>query len=258
MTCATSSQVGGSARPSCRVYSGFSSSTQTRCTEHHAGKELWEDLLRTRLYLELHDGMEMVEEQIKNNEINWQNETLACFLIMFREDEDLETSSRLFEIHTVNHTAKNIMESALMDYEIFKTIGKSVIRAEILRHFPFIVKHLMIWFEPRLYLNLFLAAVSHTLGMVNAYEQLFSENLAEQAPSRDRHLQVLHGDTVHGSQTLWPGSCSIHSATATGLALSGACTSSAMCWTVRRKVWPMRLWRTLDWTLWTLHIWWSL
>ena len=76
----------------------------------------------------------MVEEKIKN-EINWQNETLACFLMTFREDEDLETSSRLFGIHTVNHAAmfyKNIMESALLDYEIFKAIGKSVMRAEIL------------------------------------------------------------------------------------------------------------------------------
>ena len=50
-------------------------------------------------------------------------------------------------------------------------------RAEILQHFPFIVKHLMIWFEPGLYLNLFLAAMSHTLGMVNAYEQLFTEKV---------------------------------------------------------------------------------
>ena len=30
----------------------------------------------------------MVEEKIKNNEINWQNETLACFLMTFREGEE--------------------------------------------------------------------------------------------------------------------------------------------------------------------------
>ena len=40
------------------------------------------------LCLLMYRGMEMAEEKIKNNEINWQNETLACFLMRFHEDED--------------------------------------------------------------------------------------------------------------------------------------------------------------------------
>jgi hypothetical protein len=129
----------------------------------------------------MYSGMEMIEEKIKNNEINWQNETLACFLTSFRDDEDLEATSRLFGIHTINHAAifyKNIMDSVMLNYELYRVVGKSVVKSEVLRHFPFIVHHIMIWFDPGMYLNTFLAAVSHTLGMAGAVQQLFMESLS--------------------------------------------------------------------------------
>lgn len=129
----------------------------------------------------MHSGMEMIEDKIKNHEINWQNETLACFLMSFRDDEDLETSSRLFGIHAVNQASmfyKNVMDSALLDYSTYQVVGKSVMKSEILRHFPSVVRHIMIWYEPGLYLNTFLAAVSHTLGMAGAMQELFMEDLS--------------------------------------------------------------------------------
>lgn len=129
----------------------------------------------------MYRGMEVIEEKIKNHEINWQNETLACFLTSFRDDEDLETSSRLFGIHTINYAAmfyKNVMESVMLDFVRYQVVGKSVMKSEILRHFPFIVRHIMIWFEPGLYLNTFLTGISHTLGMVGAMRELFMENLS--------------------------------------------------------------------------------
>jgi len=129
----------------------------------------------------MYRGMEMIEEKIKNHEINWQNETLACFLMTFRDDEDLETTSRLFGIHTVNQAVmfyKNIMDSTMLDFVLYREIGKAVMRAEVLQHFPYIVRQIMIWCDPGLYLNTFLAAVSHTLCMAGAMQELFIENLS--------------------------------------------------------------------------------
>lgn len=129
----------------------------------------------------IYRGMEIVEHKIHGREINWQNETLACFLMSFRDDEDLELTSKLFGIHTVNHAIgffKNLMDSIAMDYNLYQVIGKIVVRSKVLQHFLYIVKHVMMWFDPGLYLNSLLSAVSQALGTMDAVEQLLIENLS--------------------------------------------------------------------------------
>ena len=133
------------------------------------------------LFTMTYRSMEIVDEKIRNREINWQNETLACFLTSFREDNDLVLTSQFFGVSATNHAVaffKNIMESTLKDYSIFQMIGKMMMRAEVLKHFSYIVKQVLIWYDPGAYLNTFLAGVSHSLGMKGAVEQLMMENLS--------------------------------------------------------------------------------
>lgn len=129
----------------------------------------------------IYRGMEIVGEKLQNQEINWQNETLACFLTTFRDDEDIETTAKMFGMHTINQSVmfyKNLMNSTLLQFDLFEVIGRIVMRAEVLRHFSYLVKHIMIWFDPGLYLTTFLAAVSHTLKMAGAIQELLMENLS--------------------------------------------------------------------------------
>ena len=126
--------------------------------------------------------MEIVDEKIKSHEINWQNENLTCFLMSFRDDSDLELTARLLGIHTMNQAVllyKNLMESIKNDHELYLAIGGEVIRSDLLKRFPYVVKHLMTWFEPGAYLNHLLRAVYRTLHLHNALEHLLMDNLSE-------------------------------------------------------------------------------
>ena len=137
--------------------------------------------------VQLYRGMELVEGMLCDGEINWQSETLVCFLTTFRDDEDLELTARLVGMHTLNMAVAfyaNVMDSTLREHETFRAVGESVMQAHVLRRFPFVVKHVMTWFEPGLYLNLLLGAVSHTLGMAGAVEELFAEELSSAVEQR--------------------------------------------------------------------------
>ena len=128
----------------------------------------------------MYHGMEIIEEKIRNREINWQNETLACSLTTFRDDDNLILTSRLLGIHTTNQAVvffKNVLESTTENHELYQYASKSVMKAEVLKHFPYIVKQIMTWFDPGLYLNHFLTGVKLCLGMGKAIEHLLMENL---------------------------------------------------------------------------------
>lgn len=129
----------------------------------------------------IYQGMETVEEKLKSREINCQNETLVTFLNTFREDEDLEMTARLLGMHTLNQSVlfyRNLVDSTFRNPSLFReVVGASVVKAGVLRRFLYVVKHLMLWFEPGHYLTAFLTAVSHTLRLGGAVEQLLMENL---------------------------------------------------------------------------------
>ena len=130
----------------------------------------------------VYHSMEIVDEKIKSKEINWQNENLTCFLMSFRDDDDLELTSRLLGIHTTNQAVmffKNFMDSIKMDHELLLGIGAMIVKSGLLKNFPYVIKHLMIWYEPGSYLNRFLSAVTSCLCLFNALEHLLMDNLSQ-------------------------------------------------------------------------------
>ena len=80
-------------------------------------------------------------------------------------------------------------------------------KAEVLQHFPFLVKYIMIWFEPGLYLNTLLTAVSHTLGMDEAVDQLLMDNLASslehKAPVGIETFKLWNHETKYPNTIAW-------------------------------------------------------
>lgn len=158
----------------------------------------------------IYRGMKTVEEKLRNKEINWHNETLTIFLNTFRDDEDLETTAKLLGIHTMNQSVmiyRNIVESTLLDYSLFQEVGKMVMKAEVLQHFPFLVKYIMIWFEPGLYLNMFLEGVSHTLSMNEAVTELLEDDYIETLERKDpmgiETFKFWNHDTKHPNTVAW-------------------------------------------------------
>ncbi len=129
----------------------------------------------------IYHGMEIVDEKLRNNEINWQNETLACSLTTFRDDEDLVLTAKFLGVYSVNHAVtcfKNLMESVVHQNELLQVVGEMMMKAKVFEHFPYIVKHIILWFEPGLCLNSLLLAVSHSLVLLGGIEKLFMDDLS--------------------------------------------------------------------------------
>lgn len=134
-----------------------------------------------KLCILIYHGVEIVEDRIRKSEINWRNETLSLILSNFRNDDDLVLTCKLFGIHSTNQAVifmKNVMETTLLDFETFVKMGAAVMKAHVLRRFSYIVLRLMMWQDPGLYVNSFLAGVYYVLRMVGAVTELISENIS--------------------------------------------------------------------------------
>ena len=134
------------------------------------------------LFRHVYHGMEIVEDKLKNNEINSQDKSLYRFLTMFRGDQDLALSVRYLGVYVTNHAAacfRNVMESTKTNYDLFHAVSKEVMKSKIIEHFPYIVKNLITWFVPGLYLGLFLAGVASCLNIAGVVEALVLHDLSQ-------------------------------------------------------------------------------
>ena len=137
------------------------------------------DILGKLLWYTYH-SREIIDEKIRNEEINWQDENQSRFLSTFRDGEDVVLSAQFFGIFVTNHSVIffwNILNSAKDKIDLFKAISKEIMDSKILEHFMFVVKNLMTWFDPGLFLSLFLVAVMRCLKIRGAMESLVMKDL---------------------------------------------------------------------------------
>ncbi len=136
-------------------------------------------IVRDLLY-HTHHCRKIIDDKIRDNEINWHDENVSRFLTTFRSSEDVVLSAQYFAIFVTNHAVLcfwNITNSALHKTDIFKVLSKEVVASKLLEHFMSVVKNLMSWFDPGLFLCLFLEGVRKCCGVIGALESLVVKDL---------------------------------------------------------------------------------
>ena len=122
----------------------------------------------------------MVEDKIENKEGLTRESREAPLLRTFRIDSDFPLSARLFS-HIAMHNAivvfRHTIRASMNDPEVLFEVMKVIDRAAIVEHFSYIIKRLMLWVEPGLYLNQFLEGIRYCVDIPGAMEYLFLSDI---------------------------------------------------------------------------------
>ena len=147
-------------------------------THHEAFKEICVLMYRST---------ELVEEKIEARCVTLKEESVASTLRTFKGDCDLQHAARLFARIATHNTIvafRHTIRASTKDYHLCFEILKIIKQAEVLEHFSYIVKQLMLWVEPGQYLNKFLDGIRYCLMMPSAIEVLFLSDIEANKESK--------------------------------------------------------------------------
>jgi len=154
------------------------------------------DVVRRLLYF-LHHTRRLVDQMVERGAISWRNSNQSRFLgMMFHNSEDLDLCAKFFGSYVTNHAVMlfwNLTNSAKKKIDLFKTLSKEIINSQVLDHFMPVVRTLMTWFDPGLFLRQFLDGITKCLKILGAVESLFLRDL-DQAIEMKRPLDI---ETFH-------------------------------------------------------------
>lgn len=158
----------------------------------------------------MYRASDIAEERVRRGEVDSRHEDLAYQVKAFRSDSDLPLGVRILGLLSTGQAVFvffNVLRYSRSHYEQFRKVAIAVRKADVLGHFATVVKKIMTWADPTLFLNTFLNGICFCMDMEHGAEELFIENLSNckehKIPVGIESLKFWRSETKNPSHLGW-------------------------------------------------------